>query len=312
MNSLFQLRKLRDFGERIGDTLVFIKLNWTRLLALYAVFVVPFLLTGIIFGANSMADFITGFSGSFSGMPVSLGIKMIIAAVMFLLAGASYTAVVYLYMDHFEKSNGQPPTVTDIGRKFIKPFLFNIAYSILIFTVLVIIGVIITLGMVSLKSQALLVVIVVPLLFFFGLFAMVFILMAFPVIVIVKGKFGSAIGDTFHLLKGRWWFSIGFVGILFMIYYFFSLAISTMLNLFFGLSAINMMEPEKISAMGKNYAYLFGISTLIQQVFYMVIFVGCGIHFYSMQEEKIGAGLEQQIDSLGVGKKRSEGTEETW
>ena len=109
-----------------------------------------------------------------------------------------------------------------------------------------------------------------------------------------------------------WMVLIAFVIILFIIYYFFSLAISTMVNLLFGLTSINMMDPEKISGMGKTYAYVFGLNTIIQQVFYLVIFVGCGIHFYSTQEEKLGAGLEQQIDKIGVKGHREEGKEETW
>jgi hypothetical protein len=70
MTQTLQLRKVRDFGERIGDSMTFIKLNWARMLGLYAVFVIPFLLAGIILGANSIADFITKFSGSFSGLQI--------------------------------------------------------------------------------------------------------------------------------------------------------------------------------------------------------------------------------------------------
>jgi hypothetical protein len=131
---------------------------------------------------------------------------------------------------------------------------------------------------------------------------MVFILMLFPVTVIGNGAFGSAIPGTYQLLKGRWWFSFGFILILMIIYYFFSMAISTLLSVVFGFSSINMLDPEKISGMGKTYAYVFGLTTLIQQV--------CGVHYISLQEEKLGAGLEQKIDNIGMGDKRETGSEE--
>jgi hypothetical protein len=122
MNTIFQLRKVRDFSERIGDTLQFIKLHWIKLLGLYAVFVVPFLLCGIILGANSIGDFITRFSGSLEMVTGSMGLKMMAAAVFFLFAGASYSAVVYLFMDHVERTNGDAPTIPDIAGKFMRPF----------------------------------------------------------------------------------------------------------------------------------------------------------------------------------------------
>ena len=312
MTQTLQLRKVRDFGERIGDSMTFIKLNWARMLGLYAVFVIPFLLAGIILGANSIADFITKFSGSLNAFTSAMGIKLALAMVMFFFASSSYAAVVYLYMDHVEKNNGAQPAIADIGKRLLKPMLYNMGYSILVFAIIMMVVVFFALGVVGGKSNPLLLLIAVPLCMFGGLFTMVYLLMIFPVNAIGNGKFGSAISGTFHLLRGRWWFTIGFIIILFIIYYFFSLAISTMVNLLFGLTSINMMDPEKISGMGKTYAYVFGLNTIIQQVFYLVIFVGCGIHFYSTQEEKLGAGLEQQIDNIGVKGHREEGKEETW
>ena len=310
MNQSLQLRKIRDFGERIGDTIQFIKMNWIKLLGLYAVYVIPFLLAGIILGANSIGDFLARFPGGLSSLSGLLGIKMIMALLMFLFAASSYAAVVYLYMDHYEKTNGIAPSISDIGRKYITSFLYNVAYSFLLFAMVIFGSAILSIGFVIVKNSPFLIIATIPLLFIFGFVAMVFIMMLFPVNVIGKGTFGSAIPCTFRLLKGRWWFSIGFILILFIIYYFFSMAISTMLNLVFGFTSINMMDPEKLVGAGKTYAYVFGLTTLVQQVFYLVIFVGCGVHYFSLQEEKLGAGLEQKIDSIGTGEKHETGTEE--
>jgi hypothetical protein len=71
------------------------------------------------------------------------------------------------------------------------------------------------------------------------------------------------------------------------------------------------MDPEKISGMGKSYAYIFGLTTLVQQVFYLIIFVGSGIHYYSTEDEKAGAGLEKQIENIG-NPTREKGNEEAW
>ncbi len=310
INQPLSLRKVRDFGERIGDTIQFIKFNWVKLLGLYAVFVIPFLLAGIILGANSIVDFMTTFSGGLNSMTGATGLKMMFAALMFMFSGASYTSVIYLYMDHYEKNNGIAPSIPEIFKRYPKAFLYNIGYSLLVVAMLIPVVIILALGMFGMKNQSSMLLLLIPFFFSFILFFFVFMLMVYPVNIISNGGFGSAIPATFNLLKGRWWFSIGYFMILFIIYYFFSMAISTMLNILFGLSAINMMDPEKVSGMGKSYAYIFGLTTLIQQVFYLVIFVGSGIHYYSIHEEKNGSGLEKKIDNIGEAGKRETGTEE--
>ena len=44
------LRRLRDLGEKISDSLLFIKTNWKNLFLLYAIFVVPFIIVAGIVG----------------------------------------------------------------------------------------------------------------------------------------------------------------------------------------------------------------------------------------------------------------------
>ena len=312
-NQEFRLRKVRDFGERIGDTVLFLKKNWTRLLVLYAVFVIPFLLVGIILGANSIADFMTKFTGNLNSVSALMGGKLFLAFLMFLCGSASYGTVVYLYMDEYDKNNGQMPGIQDIANRYLKSFLYNIGYIILLALMMIPVVVVISMFFVFFQSQiAVLLVLLIPVFFILMLFAMAYALMLFPVAIIGQGSFGSAIPVTFQLLKGKWWFSVGYAIILFIIYYFFALTISTVLNLIFGLTSLNMMDPEQISGLGKSYAYVFGLSTVIQQVFYLVIFIGGGIHYYSVHEEKMGVGLEQEIDRIGEGGRKNEGGVETW
>ncbi len=305
------LRKIRDFGERIGDTVQFIKFNWTRLLGLYAVFVIPFLLTGIILGANSIGDFFTSFSGDPRSITGLMGGKMLLAMLMFLIAGASYSTVVYLYMDHYDKTNGEKHTIQQVASDFPKALLFTIGYTFLLILMMLPVFGLLALGFFAMKAQAVMLILLIPVLFVFFLLAMVYFLTLYPVNIIERGSFGSAIPATFKLLRGRWWFSVGYIIILTIIYYFFAMAISTMLNLIFGLTAINMMDAEKNAGMAKTYAYVFGLSTLIQQIFYLLIFVGNGIHYYSIHEEKMGIGLEQEISNIGLGSKNTE-HDEVW
>jgi hypothetical protein len=39
---------------------------------------------------------------------------------------------------------------------------------------------------------------------------------------------------------------------------------------------------------------------LIQQIIYIIMFVGAGVLYYSLHEEKMGGGLQKMIDDLGT------------
>jgi outer membrane protein W len=44
-----------------------------------------------------------------------------------------------------------------------------------------------------------------------------------------------------------------------------------------------------------------GVSSIIQQVFMLIPYIGLGIHYFSLREQKDGSGLEDRLEQLGSG-----------
>jgi ABC-type microcin C transport system permease subunit YejE len=104
----------------------------------------------------------------------------------------------------------------------------------------------------------------------------------------------------FYLVRDRWWYTFGVVIIFGLIFYFFSTIISLVAGLIFGFSSVNFLTPSDPSKVfTKEYFLFMGLSAVVQQVFYLVVHVGVGVHYFSLREEKDGSGLEAQIDQMG-------------
>jgi hypothetical protein len=87
--------------------------------------------------------------------------------------------------------------------------------------------------------------------------------------------------------------------VLSLIYYIFSFIVQTALTLIFGVGSLMNAEMPGES-FGKGMAVVYGLSMLIQQIFYIIMFVGAGVLYYSLHEEKMGGGLQKMIDDLGT------------
>jgi hypothetical protein len=290
-----RLRKIRDFGATISDTILYIKIHWKPLLTLYGLFVAPFLLVAALLGANSFAGFFARLDDleSISDSPWQvLTPGFFIAIIMYLLSAVAYSTVVYLYMRQTEERGGQAPAIQETGARFLPKLLSNAGYMIIAFFLMM--------------AMALLAIIPI-----FGIIVVIFgfvwlavnLSLLFPANTVEDNAFPASFGRMFRLVRDRWWYTFGVVIIFGMIFYFFSTVISLVSSLVFGLSSVNFLRPANAAeTFTKKYFLVMGLTSLIQQVFYLVVHVGVGVHYFSLREEKDGSGLEDRIEQLGTGK----------
>ena len=296
MNSTLPLRKNRDFGEKVSDTVRFIKLNWKNLLIMYGLFVLPFLLVAVLLGAGYFMDIFTQIRGN-GLQQLFQGWKLIVAAILLFLAINMMAAYVYVYMDLWEKKD-EMPTVTDVARKIMKPFLTNIMYSFILFLFIMAVCLAVVLIISAFGRSAGVMALMVLLLFLGFIFFSAYFILVYPANTIGGNEFGSPIRAAWILLRNNWWPSLGYVMVLGLIYYIFSFITQMVLTMVFGISTL--LNPEQTTmASGKGMAVVYGLSILIQQLFYLVIFVGSGILYYTLHEEKVGTGLESRIEEIG-------------
>ena len=292
--TLYPLRRTRDFGQTISDTIQFLKAHWKNLLVLYLIFVVPFLLVGTLLGAGSFSSFFSQIGGGITKIdnPIALITPIfLIAILLYFTSTVAYITVVNLYMKLFEENGGIPPSLPEIGSKFSGKFLSNLGYMLLIiagFFFMAFLAIIPILGILVFMAGA--------------FYIMVCLSILFPVNTIETNSFPQSFSRMFYLIRNNWWYTFGMVIIFGLIYYFFASIIGLVVNMVFGLGAINFLDPKAgLSSMDKKYFLVMGFSAVIQQVFYLIIHVGLGIHYFSLREEKEGSGLESRLDQLGAG-----------
>ncbi len=294
MQTLHPLRRTRDFGQTISDTIQFLKAHWKNMLILYFIFVVPFLLVATLLGASSFSAFFGQIGSGISNMdnPFSLITpQFVIAIIMYFTAAVAYLTVINLYLKGFEESGGNSPSISEVGTKFMGKFLSNIGYMFVVF-----------IGIVLLAFMA--VIPVAGILFFtFGSwYILICLSLLFPLNTIEDNPFMYSFSRMFHLIRNRWWYTFGLVIILMVIYYFFAAVIGLVVNLVFGLGAINFLDTKAgMSMMTKKYFLVSGLSSIVTQIFFLIIHVGIGIHYFTLREEKDGSGLEDRLDQLGSG-----------
>ena len=275
---------------------------------MYGLFVLPFLLVAVYLGAAYFMDIFTQIRGG-GFQQLFKGWKLLVAAILILMALNIMAAYVYVYMDLWE-SNDRMPTVGEVSKRIMRPFWTNILYSIILFVLAVVVCLLVIMTITAFGKNAGVIAIMMLLLFFGMLFFSAWVMLVYPANAIGGNEFGSPIRAAWVLLKNNWWSSLGYILVLALIYYIFSFVTQLALTLIFGISSL--LNPEQAAnSTGKGMTLVYGLTILVQQVFYLVIFVGSGILYYTLHEEKVGKGLESKIDEIG-GHQTSRGQEEEY
>jgi hypothetical protein len=217
-------------------------------------------------------------------------------------------ASIYLYMDLWERNN-EMPTIPEVAAGIMRPFLTNILYSIIMSLLVLAACLPLILFVMAVGDSPGMMALLIFILFFGILFFSAFFVLVYPANTIGRNEFGSPIRAVWILLKDNWWSSLGYLLVLILIYYVFSMITQLATSLLFGASTL--LNPESIPASGKSMTLVYGFNILLQQVFYIIVFVGTGILYYTLHEEKVGSGLESRIDELGS-QKFGQGQEEEY
>jgi len=273
---------------------------------------VPFIIVAGIVGVLYASRIYTGLQGNADIFKISdfFSVELAVIFLCLLMSGASYQASVYSYMRLYEENKGELPTLAQVGQLFtkkaVKIFIYSIGVSIL-FAICIFLPLIL--------------VAVLPIVSFFifmllFLFGVMFFLHVNCVYVMEDGDFGSGIFRTFDLLRNRWWHCMGYTFIIGMIYYVFSLVVQLLFSLL-GVFSINFLDPFPFEGSESKSAVItmvlgFGLILLINELFYLIVFSGVGVNYFSLVEEKDGSAIEEQIDTIGTHNDKYGGIEEEY
>lgn len=314
MQQTLQLRKVRDLGEKISDSFLFLKRNIKNLLQIYFVFVVPFIILAfviaIFFAGHLYSEIVSqAYDFSFSDF---FNYQFFLILLCFVLAYGSYRTAISSYFSLYDQQKGIAPTLQQVGQLFFKKIVKVILNTIAVSVIL---------GLVAIIPY--LIIMFIPLVNFLGqmLLGILFSTMIITLTNIFVREdlgIGGAFSRLFDLFRDKWWHVIGFSTINFLIYYVFALVLIFVGAMLFTIFALNMtsnpfgedspLSMGKISVIGLIVAVLY----IISQLFELIVVCGASINYYSLCEEKDGTAIEEMIDAIGESTDKYGGVEEQY
>ncbi|MDF3078898.1 MAG: hypothetical protein K0S09_2787 [Sphingobacteriaceae bacterium] len=273
----FEFRKVRDFGELIHDTIVFIKNVWKPLLKTYFTIAGIFLLANVVISAflNSKLKGVVAASGRRSverfrlyGWEYffSIGVSMI----NIILVGLITLCFISLYV---EKGN-EAPTTEEVW-SYVKYYFLRYAVASVLMILLLTTGTFFCL---------------VP-----GIWLWPIVSLILAVMVLDNGTLSYSFNKGFKLIQRNWWTTFGALAIIYILAWGGSMAIVMPVTI------INMgnmfINPNP------NISISLTILTSLLGALCMCVFilpsVVVSLSYFSLSELKEGTGLMSRINNLG-------------
>jgi hypothetical protein len=289
MSQKIELQKVRDFGELITDTFVFVRQNLKQLLACFFIFCGFFLLAYTVFAALQQIKVATTVNSAFHDpnlyQPTSIfgserfaffGIEYALSMVMLMLGYVAMHVTIYSYMCIYREKGNETPTTEEVWGYF-KYFFFKVLGSGILLTVLI-----------SFASLLCL----VPGIYLWPIFGLVI-----PIMVFENTSFGYAFNRSFRLIKNNWWTTFGALFVMGLIVYVISFVIVM------PAAAVNMVNLFLHAAKGTHLSIVTSILTAIlggiAHIFYILPMVLVSLCYFSLTEQMDSTGLMGRIDQLG-------------
>jgi hypothetical protein len=275
-----ELRKIRDFGENLNDTFLFLKQNLKPLLAAYFAIVGIFMIAQAIANGMYQSQTFGVFDKIRKGIPEdgnSFG--NIISAEYFLYIILSWLTLIVakvlvsVYIKFYLENNGAKPGIDDIWHLFKRYIFKGLVFSIPI------------LGLILFG----LVVCILPGIYLF----VVFVPFQF-ILVIEDESLGGAFNRCFELIKENFWISLATYLVSYMVYSFSAMIIGVVVGLVAGV--LTYLSTESVGATAGFFSSFLNIFSL---VFYIIFLVSACLHYFNLAEIRDGSGILQRIQNIG-------------
>lgn len=279
MNKKVELRKIRDFGEVINDTFVFIGQNWKGLLKSYAIicgfFIVASLAVSIL-NQIKTAEYLNAGVGSFSTTRSRFGMYGWESALAGLFAILSYSSIhltTLAYIAVYREKGDQPAEIEEVWSYFKFYFLRVFGSSILL-------GIGLVIGFV---------LCFVPGFYLWPAFSIVI-----PVMVFENTTLGYAFSRSFQLIKDNYWSTLGVLVVSAIIVYIAMLIFVLPVSIF-NVSSL-LTGGHRLNS---TVLVLTSIAQHICEAFYMMPTIAVSFVYFSLTEQKDNTGLLDRINNLG-------------
>jgi len=295
-NQTFEFEKQRDFGSVVGDSLFFFTRNFKSFLFGFLLYIGPFFLIGAFGMIYAGMVFPDMFDPQFSGTGVFLGLLVFIPFIVF--ASIMMVAFVCAMVQKYQRQPIGPLAEgiwPDVRRNLLPTFVVFLAFFVILVIPFVLIGI-----LAFLAGGEIAVVILMLLSIPFIIYLSIPMTMLLAVHVLEKNSIGASLKRAFYLVREKWWVTFGIyivISILASIasYIFMLPAYIVFMAKTLGSVGTGEISPEFGLWFGIMYAcgFLGSLFTGMYQVLGMIL------QYYSLREQKEGAGLLKRIQNIG-------------
>jgi len=284
MSEKVEFKKIREFGEIINDTFLFIKQNFKPLMKAFiylcGFFVLAAMISAVIQQINMQKVLTEGVVFRSDTNPVYSQLSKVFTVQYFITVAflfANYTAIhvaVFSYIALYVEKGKVAPKVEEVWAYF-RFYFFRVLGSSLVVTVF----------MIFCFAAC-----IVP-----GVYVFPAMSLFYPIMIMENADLGYAFSRSFKLLKEQWWVTAATIFVLWLITYCAMTFISmpaTLLQLFSTL----VQGQKQVST-----AIIIGttVSQQLAQVFMIIPAIGTTFCYFNLMERQENTGLLSRIDQLG-------------
>lgn len=281
MKDKVEFRKLREFGELIGDTFLFMKQNFKPLMKSFFALTGIFIVGGIISSMLAQLQLVgiaqaAGkiYDDSPRNMIYNVGFTYFLSMVFVLLTYTSmYVSILSFIALYIEKGN-IAPTVDEVWT-FFKYYFFRMMGS----------GVLLVIFF-----MLCLILCIVP-----GIYVYPALTLFAPIMILENGSFSHSFDRSFKLLKEEWWITAAVILVINLIFYAFSTMVQLPAIIIMMVGAFTQGERTITNV----YAVISSVSQQISYIFMIIPIICSSLIYFNLVERKENLGLFQRMDSLG-------------
>ena len=286
MKEKVEFKKIREFGDIIGDTLLFIKQNFKPLMKCFFALCGLFILGGMLSSIMSQlqmvglledarsADIGRVYGNSRFSSFSNFGLNYLLVFVFLILNYTAMHITVLSYISIYIQKGNVAPTLAEVWSYF-KFYFWRMLGSGIVMTLFAVLCFICC---------------VIP-----GIYVFPAVSLFYVIMVIENASFSFSFDRSFKLLKNEWWISAATLLVIWIITYACTLVVQVPGMIIAMVSALTHLEQP----ITKGYAIATSVSSYLAQIFMVIPIIGATFIYFNLVERKESIGLLNRIDGLG-------------
>ena len=281
MKDKVEFRKLREFGELIGDTFLFLKQNFKPLMKAFFALTGIFIIGGIISSMMAQLQLVgiaqsagVAYDDSPKNMLYNVGFTYFLSIIFVLLTYTSMYVSILSYIALYIEKGNVAPSVEEVWAYFKYYYFRMMGSGILLFIFFVLCFVLC----------------IVP-----GIYVYPAVSIFAPIMILENGSFTHSFDRSFKLLKEEWWITAAVILVINLIFYAFSTMVQLPAIIIMMVGAFTQGERTITNA----YAVISSVSQQISYIFMIIPIICSALIYFNLVERKENLGLLQRMDNLG-------------